>query len=344
MTQVEGRADVQPVKLLGHVPALDGLRGIAILAVTLFHFYGLPGGFYGVDLFFVLSGFLITSLLIDEYVARGSISLSRFYLRRARRLLPAVGFVLVLVLPFTGWKVTAEGGLYISNFVRAFVTPDPLRGSSVNHLWSLAQEEQFYSLWPPLLLALLALRTRKTTIPCALALLFGLLVGYRIILAWQGASPERLYFGPDTHADGLVLGCLLAFARGRALASWLVALAAAFATVCLATATQTTSWQTVGLPLFELAAGVLVLAACSPGVYARALCFRPLRLLGVISYSLYLWQEPVRGVFGWGESTIALPFAVMMAVISYRYVERPVRNRFRKARSDDQYRPVAVGV
>jgi peptidoglycan/LPS O-acetylase OafA/YrhL len=113
---------------LGYVPALDGIRGIAIVGVVLYHFLGLPGGFLGVDLFFVLSGFLITTLLFEDG------RFGRFYFRRARRLLPALVIVLAFCIPI-GVAKLAEGGLYGANFFRAFASPDPLYRTPVDHLW-----------------------------------------------------------------------------------------------------------------------------------------------------------------------------------------------------------------
>jgi peptidoglycan/LPS O-acetylase OafA/YrhL len=130
---------------LGHRPALDGLRGVAILAVTGLHFFNLGGGFFGVDLFFVLSGFLITTLLLEA--EHGSITnrLRAFYGRRARRLLPALGVLLLFCLPLAGLRTTGEASLYVSNVIEATAgRTNPLRNLPLDHLWSLAEEEQFY--------------------------------------------------------------------------------------------------------------------------------------------------------------------------------------------------------
>ncbi len=208
---------------LGYVPALNGLRGIAILGVLGVHLFGLSGGFYGVDLFFVLSGYLITTLLLEEHDRTGLVSLRAFYIRRARRLLPALGAVLVLIA-VVGPMFYSPGlvasivvsGLYAANIVRGFGHSDFLAATPAAHLWSLAQEEQFYVLWP---LALLALRRRLTErrVMTLLAAGFVALVMYRAALAGAGAGWHRLYYAPDTHMDGLVLGCLLAYARRRGL-------------------------------------------------------------------------------------------------------------------------------
>jgi peptidoglycan/LPS O-acetylase OafA/YrhL len=296
---------------LGHVPALDGVRGIAIEAVTAYHFFGLPGGFLGVDLFFVLSGFLITTLLLEDG------GLGRFYKRRAARLLPALIAVLVVCSPL-GWTKIAEGGLYLSNFFRAFGTGDSLAGP-LGALWSLAAEEQFYVVWPLLLLAGLSRRRGLTS---AVATLFFALVFYRIGLAISGASMRRLYFGPDTHADGLVLGCLAALVRPRIGA---VAGRAGLAAVIVffAIGVWATGWLAYGLPAFELAAALAVLAAADGRL--PELSLKPLVWLGLISYSLYLWQQPVRWFTRLHTGAMGVAAAIIVATLSYRYIEKPFR-------------------
>ena len=145
---------------LGHLRALDGLRGIAILGVIGMHLFNEPsGGFYGVDLFFVLSGFLITTLLLEEWDKTGGVSLPGFYRRRAYRLLPALFTVLALWVIVTrasprGFEQAAAGGFYIANIVNALGS-NLLGGTPLVVFWSLAQEEQFYLLWPLVLILLL---------------------------------------------------------------------------------------------------------------------------------------------------------------------------------------------
>ena len=210
------------MKRLGYIPAFDGLRGIAILAVIGVHAFGEPlGGFYGVDLFFVLSGFLITTLLLEEHDRSGGIAMGAFYRRRAYRLLPGLLAVLAVFGALTmasprALGQVAAGGLYGANFVLASGSHF-LDGTPFVPYWSLAEEEQFYLLWPLLLVLLLRRRVRESWIAWALvAILLGLIV-YRYGLAAEGASATRLYYAPDTHANGLVLGCLLALLRRRGL-------------------------------------------------------------------------------------------------------------------------------
>jgi peptidoglycan/LPS O-acetylase OafA/YrhL len=310
---------VQP---LGHVRALDGIRGLAIAGVLADHFLGLPGGSYGVDLFFVLSGFLITTLLLEEH-DQGGISLRRFYERRARRLLPGLGALLLgvgiicAVDPVRDVELLLAGGLYVSNFARV-LDPALMDASPFGHLWSLATEEQFYVLWPPLLIILLRRRARVLR---GLLLLFVALVGYRILVAALGGGANRIWFAPDTHADGLVLGCVIAYLRRRGLVvrPWCGYLAlGAFAALCVTAAPGRSEPYLLGL--VEVAAAVAILAA--PGM--RALALAPLVWLGMISYSVYLWQQPVAAL---GQSPLGLPFAILLGLLSYRFVERPFRRR-----------------
>jgi peptidoglycan/LPS O-acetylase OafA/YrhL len=319
---------------LGYVPALDGLRGVAILGVLGVHLFGLSGGFYGVDLFFVLSGFLITTLLLEEHDRTGRVSLRAFYIRRARRLMPALCAVLVLIAvvgplyysPALLASIVASG-LYAANIVRGFGTSDFLNATPAAHLWSLAQEEQFYVLWP---VALLSLRRRLTErrLMTLLAAGFVLLVLYRAGLAVAGAGWHRIYYAPDTHMDGLVLGCLVACARRRGLTT-VPALAgcAAFALVVAAFAlgAQTVPWSVGGMPVVEIAAAALVLAALSPGPVSLALSARPLVWIGALSYSLYLWQIPAMWLTGWDDRWGALALTAALTLVSYYVIERPFR-------------------
>ena len=203
-------------------PAITGVRGVAILLVVLFH-AGAPvmsGGVVGVTLFFVLSGYLITSLLIAEHGAGGRVDLRAFVVRRARRLLPALVAVMVFVGAInaaagaTG-SVVADSALtlaYVANWARAM--GDPM--GMWNHAWSLSIEEQFY-LVAPLAFALLV-RTRHPGSLMVIGILIGLAIGstvLRAILIDAGASGARIYFGTDTRADSLLVGCALAACRAR---------------------------------------------------------------------------------------------------------------------------------
>jgi peptidoglycan/LPS O-acetylase OafA/YrhL len=205
---------------LSHIAALNGLRGIAILSVMFFHATlsgaGGPrpsGGFLGVDIFFVLSGFLITALLLREWQQNGSIALRAFYARRALRLLPALFALMAVILLLPGvfyssvrpWRDALITTAYATNWVRAFGGEIGFFG----HTWSLTIEEQFYVIWPLLLLALLKLRVGRRGI------LFLVVVGIAVpavlrVDLWDGPmSVKRLYYGLDTRFDSLLLGVWL---------------------------------------------------------------------------------------------------------------------------------------
>ena len=336
------------MKRLGYMPALDGLRGVAILAVIGVHAFGEPlGGFYGVDLFFVLSGFLITTLLLEEHDRSGGIAMGDFYRRRAYRLLPGL---LAVVAAWTALAAAspraleqvAAGALYGANFVLASGS-HLLDGTPFVPYWSLAEEEQFYLFWSLLLLLLLQRRVRESRVAWGLgAVLLGLMV-YRYGLAADGASATRLYYAPDTHANGLVLGCLLALLRRRglrvpALVGW-IGLAGLLAALAFP---PFTSGLGFGFDPATLAAALLTGAALEQGVLSRCLSFRPLVWIGLISYSLYLWHFFCLELFDW-RAQFALPVALAVSTLCYYKVERPLRRGFR-ARADRVVAPrPAVG-
>jgi peptidoglycan/LPS O-acetylase OafA/YrhL len=317
---------------LGYVPALDGLRGVAIAGVVSSHLFRWPmGGGLGVDLFFVLSGFLISTLLLEELAVSGTVSLRRFYARRARRLLPALACLLVVYLVVQAARgvdalgTVARLGLYAGNVYQAFVAPGaPVSG--LEHLWSLAEEEQFYLVWPLLLLVLA--RTRR---PAAwIAATVVALVVYRIGLEQHAAHHARLYVGPDTHADGLLLGALLAQLRVRRdirPPRWLGTVAFLVFTVAVLVRPATAAWDAYGLIGFELAAVVLIAAAVSGTDLASLLAAAPLVWLGRISYSLYLWHFMLWQAFGKHLPLVVLAVSVVCAAASYRFVEQPFRRR-----------------
>jgi peptidoglycan/LPS O-acetylase OafA/YrhL len=341
---------------LGYRPALDGVRGLAIAIVVSFHAFGWPrGGTLGVDLFFVLSGFLITRLLLEEHDANGTISIRRFYGRRARRLLPALFVLMVPFLILAAVSAATTGSLrsplfvgvastltYTSNIV---VAADPSAvPAGMIHLWSLAAEEQFYIVWPLLLLALIRLGGVRV-VARALVVLLMVAVVYRLQLLIRGASIDRLYYGPDTHADSLLIGCAFAcYVARRSLPAWIrtkgrarelasaVALALVIAaSVLLAQIPQRLAYETQLLPTaFALVAGFFVVCAVAgETVVARGLSLRPVVSLGRISYSLYLWHLPLLVAFagvhrelGWRTIT-AVAVAVALAGCSRKFIEIP---------------------
>lgn len=321
-------------KRLGYVPALDGLRAVAITLVIAYHATGMPpGGMLGVDLFFVLSGFLITTLLLDEYDARGAIRLSAFYVRRARRLLPALfallaGYALLGLMK--GDNVLGEigrAGFYTANLERAFRLPDPLAHSGIRHLWSLAEEEQFYLVWPAVVLILKAARRPVLWF----AAIFIGLVAYRILLLHvYPVSGLHVYYGPDMRSDGLAAGALLAVISRRALFTppeWLLPLLVAALGIAVTIPETGFWWPEYGTPLFNLVAALLIAAAVTETSLAGALATPALVWVGKRSYSLYLWHLPLIWALGTGRWPLAVGLSVLAAWASYRFVEQPFRTR-----------------
>ncbi len=329
-TANDARHRTDTVRSLRHVPALDGLRGVAIALVLAGHAGGLRGGGLGVDLFFALSGFLITSLLVGEWATRGRVDRRAFYVRRARRLIPALAGVLIwftlLGLISGNPQVLLQvviGATYVSNVVQA-VTPQP---ELFSHLWSLAEEEQFYVLWPLALIWLLRRRVRPPRIVIGLVLVAGVSIVESAALAADGSSLRRLWFAPDTHAASIVLGC----AAGMAWA-WQVWRVPAFVgyagALTLAVVVGVFSLDDRALYLGPLAlfsaasaATVIAIVENPTSRLARALGHRVLRWLGKISYGLYLWHLPLFVLAG---PLVGSALAIGAAVLSYRYVEQPL--------------------
>lgn len=322
---------------LGYRPELDGIRGLAIIAVLLLHAGLIRGGFIGVDVFFVLSGFLITTLLLEEHHHSGRVDLRAFYVRRMRRLLPALGALLIAITTvYVGLGIfslellgrLAAGLFYVANIAHAlgYVFPQEL-----GHLWSLAQEEQFYVLWPPLLI--LALRRQSLRwIAGALAFAIAVAFVWRGYLTAQQGFTERVWVAPDTRADGLLVGCLVAVmrargflsGRGRVLqAAGLGALLGLFAQAMLMGYDVVTLY--VGRPACVLAAGVLIAAvvANEDVLAARLMSLRPLVWVGAISYSVYLWHPPIFAVVP--PVPVGLVLSIAIGAASYYWIEQPFR-------------------
>jgi peptidoglycan/LPS O-acetylase OafA/YrhL len=344
-------------------PALDGLRGVAVAGVLLFHagFGWAAGGFLGVSIFFTLSGFLITSLLLAERDSTGRISLGHFWSRRARRILPAALIALAGIalygltvadahqaarLPGDGLSALAEVAnwrfvLGDQSYAALFSAPSP-----VQHFWSLAIEEQFYVVFP-LLLVGMTLWTRRSRRSLTI-LVASLAVGSAVLAALlfsPGHDPSRVYYGTDTRAVELLVGALLAIALTgrRRLEGPKVQIAVAIGGV-LALVALIAAWVVVaqsddflyrgGLPLHAVLVALVIAAVLVPGPVRRVLALKPLAALGLISYGVYLyhwpiflWLSPERtgldGAALFGER-IALTLAI--AVGSYFWIEQPIRH------------------
>jgi len=336
-------------------PAIDGVRGVAIALVLLFHLkeHNFSGGFLGVDLFFGLSGYLITTLLLDEWQNHRRIRLSLFYARRALRLLPAVLALLAVlwlaVLGAQGSFATSPALMtsttlytlgYTANWLMALKLgswPTPL-----DHLWSLAIEEQFYLFWPFLLVLILRARWRPSRI---IAFLIGgamLVACWRAALWWWNHDYSRVYYATDTRVDGLLLGCAMAIALHYRLLHErrlrLVGVLGSFAFVASSLVLINTNGSPYlgGLAVVNASVAVMIGAlVCSPRAAVRsALEFRPLVWVGRISYGLYLWHFPVYFAVervvsrypllgGWLRGVLQVALAVALAAVSYYLLERP---------------------
>jgi len=330
---------------LGHVRALDGVRGIAIALIVVFHLGWIHAGFVGVDVFFVLSGFLITTLLLEER-ASGRLSLRRFYARRARRLLPAA-FALVVVLGLlaamagvlsTWAPYLAASVFYSANLYQVFwhQLPGPLL-----QLWSLAQEEQFYFVWPLVLVWWLRRPRSTRTAVLTLLVLAAAVMAWRAFLLLHVGETEHASLSPDTRSDGLLVGCALALARARGWrlpASGIIGPAALAATVAGAIVLHSTNPVEASLLIpFAVASSAYMISAAleERSLLARLLRSAPLASLGVISYSIYVWHLAVFMLTS--DQVLKLVLAIAAGAVSYRFIEQP----FRRGRVREEM-PVAV--
>ena len=359
----------QPVFRLGHRPALDGLRGVAVALVVLFHLdLGLfTGGYLGVSVFFTLSGFLITSLLLERHARTGSLDLGRFYVRRIRRLVPASTATLcaiVVVSGLGGFVSTARSrGDLVAAALNVFNWRELTAGrayadlftgdSPVAHFWSLAIEEQFYVVWPLLLLGLLRLGrltpSRVTFISTALFI--------AAAAASLTGSSSAAYFASWSRAAEILAGAALAgtlASHGR-VPTWCRHLALPALTVIVVLSALTPAadgWAYAGgLPWFSLVSVAVIAGLLTPGPMTSTLAVVPLVALGRVSYGVYLVHWPVfvlvdgdwTGLEGLFLVLVRLGITTMLSVGMYVWIERPIRSGDRPMRLAIAFGAVAVG-
>ncbi|MGO1168022.1 MAG: acyltransferase family protein [Janibacter sp.] len=354
--------------------ALDGLRGLAVMAVMGYHVVSDPftGGWLGVDVFFVLSGFLICSMLLRERARTHTIDYVRFLRRRARRLLPGLALVLLAILGAASFVETAgrrrdvaidvaSSALQVSNwrliianesYFAKVAAPSPIR-----HTWSLAVQEQFYFVFPLVLLLLFAvLRTYRS-----LAVVFGVLaalsLGWMIFLYEPGTDPSRVYYGTGTRLFELLIGVIGAIllhrraqiARKRVRAAgprlwshtaertigWLGLLSLGLLVVWMFTVSEFSPWLFMGgIAGIGIMTMVMITAATSPvpNVMTRLLATRPLMKIGDMSYSLYIWHWPIivylapllKDSSELVRQIAAVIMTIVIASLSYHFVENPI--------------------
>ncbi|MEP6623247.1 MAG: acyltransferase family protein [Acidimicrobiia bacterium] len=355
----------------GYHPALDGIRALAVLGIIAYHdnYHWARGAFLGVDAFLVLSGFLITTLLVVEYRRTDRVGLVAFWGRRARRLVPALLLVLVFVALYTHHFVTPwerasirDDGLaslfYVANwrfildkqsYFTLFSAASPLR-----HMWSLAIEEQFYVIWPLIVFACLRIgRGSMKVLACVTG--FGIVASVAAMAAtYRSGDPSRAYYGTDTRAHVLLIGALVAMlllswrpsdrTRTIVMALGPIALAATLLEWNHFSDTDPAFYRGRSV-LFAVVIAIVIIAAMNGGIVQRILALRPLPWIGRISYGLYLWHWPLTvwlvpsrvhvGPDVLNLIRLALTFSA--AILSYYFIERPIRAGWAR-----HPRPIAV--
>jgi peptidoglycan/LPS O-acetylase OafA/YrhL len=360
--------------VIRRLPGLDGLRGIAVLAVIIYHadVSLLVGGFLGVDVFFVLSGFLITSLLIDELTKTNTVDRARFYMRRIRRLMPALFLVLffsVLVsglfvldaayhvrrdLPWAMTFVLNWSYLFFEQSYFVNISRPPL----LQHLWSLSVEEQFYVIWPIMLIGLYKVKignlSPRTKIFIASSALAIASTAWMVHLSVANGfpipnDPSRVYFGTDTHAMGLLVGCAAAALwrserlnerltpdRAAAMNGLGLLSIAGLAYFFLFVSELNEFLYRGGFLVLSILTAILVVIAAHPGLkFGQRLGNPVLKWFGDRSYGIYLWHWPIfvlmrSGIdIQWPDPiafVVKVSIVLVIADLSYRYVEMPIRN------------------
>lgn len=353
----------QPLKNR-YITGLDGLRAIAVLAVIAYHlnFDWAAGGLLGVTVFFVLSGYLITDLLIAEFVTTDRINFKNFWIRRARRLLPAMFTMLIVVITWVTIfeqsmldrleEDTAAAILYVSNWWYIFQDLSYFESfgppSLLTHFWSLAVEEQFYILWPLVILLVLKMKVKEGSL-FSIMLLGAIASAAAMTLLYEpGTDPSRVYYGTDTRIFSLLLGASLAVIwPSRKLSTnlpseirWKLDFVGLFALAFI----FYMFWSTDQYQDFLYQGGMVAMSVASMLVVAvivhpssklnTVLSFKPLRWIGVRSYGIYLWHFPVIVLTSpqWGadapslvRTSLQLFLILTFASLSWTFIENPIR-------------------
>ncbi|HAR6397791.1 TPA: acetyltransferase [Staphylococcus pseudintermedius] len=346
-----------------YMPGLDGVRAVAVIAIIIYHLnpQWLSGGFLGVDTFFVISGYLITSLLLTEYHNTGKIKLMSFWLRRVKRLIPAVLFLVMgvivlslIFMPTEIQKVRADSIaaiFYVSNWWYIMQNVDYFEQFAVQplkHLWSLAIEEQFYLVFPIVLLSLLSFIRRLKSMRIIFLILLVISMIAMMVLYVPNENVARVYFGTDTRIQTLLMGVLLALVwppfqlkakvnrqmRTMIDTAGVVGLAILF--ICFKFVSETNSILYYG-GFFLISTVTLLVIASSvhpSGYFAKFLGNKVFTFIGSRSYSLYLWHYPIivliHHQFVQGQIpplvyVVEILLMVLMAEFSYKFIEQPFR-------------------
>ncbi|REH78188.1 acyltransferase [Staphylococcus felis] len=353
-----------------YLPGLDGFRAIAVLAIIMFHLnpLWLPGGFLGVDTFFVISGYLITSLLLSEYTQKNHIDLVQFWLRRVKRLIPAVFFMITIVVIYTilfepqiffSVKKDAIAAIfYVSNWWYIFEDVDYFNQFAIEpfkHLWSLAIEEQFYLFYPLILLICLKVFKKKTTFFIILAVsLLSLILMIALSFTVVDHNYSRLYFGTDTRLQTLLLGSLLAFIwppfnlslnipkKQNIWISLIGLFSIAGLILLFFFINNNDTWLYMGgFYLISVLTLLIIASSVLPsGIFAMVLGNKLFTYIGKRSYSMYLWHYPiivflhshfVNGQIPFYVYIIDIVLILIMTEISYHFIENPIRKHGFKA-------------
>ncbi|WP_430535756.1 acyltransferase family protein [Listeria rocourtiae] len=349
-----------------YVPSIDGLRALAVIAVIAYHlsFGWASGGFLGVDIFFVLSGYLITNILLSQWEKNERIDLKQFWIGRFRRLIPAVYLMIIIVVVFAvifnrPLLATLRGDatasfLYLSNwwfifhnvsYFDSFGTASPIK-----NLWSLAIEEQFYIIWPVFLYGALKFIKKPTIILRIIVIAAILSAILMAVLYSPDGDPSRVYYGTDTRAFGLLLGGALAFVwpftrlsphiptSAKVAVNFAGTASVAIFLFCIATVNEYDSFlYRGGMFLIAINAVVMIATIAHPASYlSKLFSFKPLRWVGTRSYGIYLWHYPIItlttpitevGTPNIVRAALQVVATLAIAELSYRFVETPIRKK-----------------